>query len=186
MVSVLAHACPRCGSPNKRPTFGYGLIVAGVALIAITVAAFGNDARTRRSRNREPARSPSATRRASNSPESSPAVELPAYEIVDDVDLAPKNGHRISVNVKDPDLTDAQCAAIIARLRPRAGREGQVAVRIPLHHDRSEIHGGVPASEQEHFFPLCYDNLDGTGVQEGTARQLQRAFDKKPSGRGGT
>jgi len=105
-------------------------------------------------------------------------VEVPAYEVVDDVDLAPKSGRRIFVNVKDPDLTDAQCAAIIAHLRPRAGREGQVAVRIPLHNDRPENHGGVPASKQEHFFPLCYDDLDGKGVQEGTVRQLQRAFDR--------
>jgi hypothetical protein len=118
--------------------------------------------------------------------ETSPSapVEVPSFEIVDDIDLAPKSGRRIFVNVKDPDLTDAQCAAIIARLRLRAGREGQVAVRIPLHNDRPEHHGGVPASKQEHFFPLCYDDLDGKGVQEGTARQMQRAFEKKPSGRG--
>ena len=98
--------------------------------------------------------------------ESSSGTELPPYEVADDVDLAPKSGHRILVNVDDPDLTDAQCAAIIARLRPRAGREGQVAVRIPLH--------GKRASEPSRFFPLCYDNLDGQGVQEGTARQIQR------------
>jgi hypothetical protein len=106
---------------------------------------------------------------------SSAPVEVPPYEIVRDDDLAPKSGHGIYVNVKNPDLTDAQCAAIIARLRPRAGREGVVSVRIPLHNER-------PA---KHFYPLCYDNLDGEGVQEGTVRQLQRAVDQRPNGRDG-
>lgn len=135
------------------------------------------------SRPTEPA--PHGASPSSKGTEPSPAVEVPSYELAQDLDLAPKNGRSILVNVRDPGLTDAQCAAIIDRLRPRAGREGQVAVRIPLHNDRPENHAGVPASEQIHFFPLCYDNLDGKGVQEGTARQMQRAFDKKPGGRGG-
>jgi hypothetical protein len=103
--------------------------------------------------------------------EPSPKTELPPYEVANDVDLAPKSGRRILVNVHDPDLTDAQCAAIVARLRPRAGREGQIAVRIPLH---NKI-----ASKPDRFFPLCYDNLDGQGVQEGTARQMQRAYSEQ-------
>jgi hypothetical protein len=118
-----------------------------------------------------PPQSPSPTATSPKSAE--PEPEIPPYDVAEDVDLAPKNGHRIFVNVRDPDLTDAQCAAVVTRLRPRAGQEGQVAVRVPLHTDQSR------------FFPLCVDNLDGQGVQEGTARQMQRAFDKKPGKRGG-
>ncbi|HEX2691106.1 MAG TPA: hypothetical protein VHN14_31040 [Kofleriaceae bacterium] len=107
---------------------------------------------------------PSPTAASQNSTGPEPVV--PPYDVAEDVDLAPKKGHRILVNVREPDLTDAQCVAIVARLRPRAGQEGQVAVRIPLHNDQSR------------FFPLCVDNLDGQGVQESTARQMQRALDK--------
>ncbi len=96
---------------------------------------------------------------------------LPRYTVVDDTPLPPfRKGHRVQANVADPDITDAQCAAVVAELRPRAAPDGQVSVHVPLHSDRSKV------------FPLCFDNLDGTGVHEGTARAMQRAYDKGKPG----
>ena len=91
--------------------------------------------------------------------EPSPAVTIPTFKIVDDSPLLPKKGRRIQANVKNPNITQQQCAAIVMKLRYKAMPDGQVSVHIPV------------TANGAKFAPLCYENVaDGQGVQVGIAR----------------
>lgn len=99
---------------------------------------------------------PKAT--ADNSP------TFPAHVIADDSSLAPKRGRRIEVRVGEV-ISAADCARLVQKYRDRAGAEGQVSVSVQV----------VTPKGEKSVAPLCVDNLDGQGAQDGIGRQLIQA-----------
>lgn len=94
---------------------------------------------------------------------SAPALPpAPPYKIVDNSSLAPKRGRRIEAQVEDASISDEQCAAVIEALRAKAAPDGQVSVHVPLTDAPGE------------YAPLCIENFDGSGIEKGIARQMNK------------
>jgi hypothetical protein len=107
-------------------------------------------------------------------------VCAPKHSVVEDVDLAPKPGRRITVASPDWEMSDDECAAIIGEYRARAGEEGLVRVTVPLQNDQPENHPGVPRDQWVTDGVLCFDNTDDKeGVKVGPARTLQENLNRK-------
>jgi hypothetical protein len=77
-------------------------------------------------------------------------ADLPAHEVASDTSLAPKDGRRIEIHVTNPDLTKAECEALIEAYRGDAGPEGQVSVHKP--------------DKRGDLQPWGVDNMDDQGV----------------------
>ena len=86
------------------------------------------------------------------------AVLAPPFIIASNTSLAPKKGRRIEARVNDPTISDAECAAVISKIKHLAQPDGQASVRIKL--------------KRFGWSPLCVDNCDGLGVRVSTARDL--------------
>lgn len=106
-----------------------------------------------------PASAPGATQTAAV-----PDVALAQHVIVDDSPLPPKAGRRVEVRVAALPSAE-ECAALIARYRRRAAPDGQVSVSIRIR-----------AKGEESDLPVCVENFDGKGVQEGVAKAMLKAF----------
>ena len=101
-----------------------------------------------------------------------------------ETDLRPvKDGTRVNVASPDYEMTDAECADIIGRVRSKAGAEGAVYVSIPIVNDRPEDHAGTAREDWSKDAVLCLDVLDGKlvgkGVQSGGARAAQANINRK-------
>ena len=80
------------------------------------------------------------------------AATLPSHT-VEITSLAPKNGKRVQVNVKNM-LTEKECISLIEAYRTKAGPYGQVSVHMP-----SNI-----KAFQEKVLPWCVENIDEGGI----------------------
>lgn len=101
-----------------------------------------------------------------------------------ETDLRPvKDGTRVNVASPDYEMTDAECADIIGRVRSKAGAEGAVYVSIPIVNDRPEDHAGTAREDWSKDAVLCLDVLDGKlvgkGMQPGGARAAQATINRK-------
>lgn len=88
-------------------------------------------------------------------------AQLPAHVVVDDSPLPPKAGRRVEVRVGEV-LHPEVCARIARTYARRAGHDGQVVVSVRVR---------TPAGD-EATTPLCVDNRDGRGPQDGIGRML--------------
>ena len=58
-------------------------------------------------------------------------IILVHHKVVDDSDLAPKNGRRIEIHCNNPNLTREEAEQLINHYRSRAGYEGQIGIWKP-------------------------------------------------------
>jgi hypothetical protein len=77
---------------------------------------------------------------------------LPPHHVASNTSLAPKEGRRIEIHVRDAHLTPAQCKTLIAHYRSQAAPGGQVSVHKPS----TWLDGTLQ--------PWCVENFDGHGV----------------------
>lgn len=62
-------------------------------------------------------------------------------------------------------ISFADCARLVRKYQDRAGSEGQVVVSVQV----------VDPAGDKSVAPLCVDNKDGQGPQDGIGRQLIQA-----------
>ena len=82
--------------------------------------------------------------------QSQPVKELPQHTIESNTSLAPKDGRRIEIHVRNANLTKDECRLLINAYKNNAGSRGQVSVRKP--------------NKNGEYLPWCVDNMDEKGI----------------------
>ena len=79
-----------------------------------------------------------------------PTKNLPQHTIESNTSLAPKDGRRIEIHVRNTNLTKDECRLLINAYKQEAGPIGQVSVRKP--------------NKNGELLPWCVDNIDDKGT----------------------
>lgn len=94
----------------------------------------------------------------------SSAGTLPDHVVVGDEPLPPRTGHRIEVRVRAVLLLE-DCRRLVDAYRRRGSPDGQVVVSVRVRDKSGETD-----------LPVCVENFDGKGAQEGIATATLRAM----------
>lgn len=182
IVSNQPHQPPRARTPRSSTNSSLA-VLGGLALLGVFGIVLGLRAPSAQEAPPQaqaaPPRTPSEAPRPPEPPRPAPqpapqpkaadAAPLPVHVIADDASLAPKRGRRFEVRVGEL-ISPADCARLVEKYRDRGGAEGQVSVSVQV---------TTPKGEKT-VTPLCFDNMDGKGTQEGTGRQLIAATKATP------